>query len=412
MSLEWLIARRYLSSSDRRRLSLIPLIATAGITVGVIALIVVTSVMNGLQADLRVKILGASPHLAITSHDEAAWIADWKSVLPRVRQVGGVVATAPFTQSDVVIANRANYAVGAILRGVESSGPEEGVTEIDRKIRSGELPFRPTRSGIPPILIGSTLAEQLGVVPGDLVTLVSVSGKGIASGGGFQPRSQQFEMTAAFETGVYAFDLAHLYTTLAAGQELAGMGTSVSGLGIRTADPMRADRVAKEIGSTLGAGYSAKDWKTANSSLFAALQMESLAMSLILLLIVLVASFGIMSLLVMLVNEKRREIGILRSMGLRAGQVRRVFVLQGAVIGVVGSVLGGTVGLLLSWMLNRFLVFDGTRNAFALDRIPVAFDRMDIGLIIAASMAISFVATLYPASQAANLLPVDAIRGE
>jgi lipoprotein-releasing system permease protein len=411
MTLEWFIARRYLSSPDGRRLlSLIPLIAAAGIFVGVAALILVTAVMNGLQDDLRDKILGASPHISVTARPDTMEIRGWRGVLRRVRRVEGVEAAAPFVKTEVVIANGANYTSGAILRGVDAGDSARSVSGIGGKVRSGTGALGATRSGHPPLLVGSVLAERLGVVPGDLVTVISAGGRTLSSLSRFQPHPQPFEVVGAFETGVYSFDAAYLFTTVAAGQDLAGFGEAVSGIAVRTRDPMRADRVAREIERALGPGYRAQEWQAANASLFSALKLEKLAMGIILLLIVLVASFGIVSLLVMLVNEKRREIGILRSMGLRAAQVRRVFMLQGVVIGVLGSALGGATGLLLSWILGRYPIVALSSDAFDLDRLPVAFDRLDIALILAASLVISFLATIYPARRAAGLSPVEAIR--
>jgi lipoprotein-releasing system permease protein len=204
-----------------------------------------------------------------------------------------------------------------------------------------------------------------------------------------------------------------MYTTLAGAQDVAGLDHDVTGLEIRVPDPFEADRVGERIEDVLGGyPYRTEDWKTANASLFSALKLEKLAMGIILLLIVVVAAFNIVSTLVMVVKDKTREIGIMKSMGLRAAQVQRVFMLQGVVIGTVGSGLGAAGGLLLTWLLDRYKFIHIPGDVYFVDRLPVAFDWADIALILFLSTVISFLATLYPARQAARLFPVEAIRNE
>ena len=203
-----------------------------------------------------------------------------------------------------------------------------------------------------------------------------------------------------------------MYTTLAAAQELTGLDGAVSGLEIRVPDPMHADQVARSLESRLGYPFHAEDWKSMNSALFSALKLEKLAMGVILLLIVVVAAFNIISTLVMVVTDKTREIGILKSMGLTSRQVQRVFMLQGLVIGVVGAVLGAVGGLFLVWALQRYQFIPIPGEVYFIDHLPVAFDLGDFSTILVLSVVISFIATLYPARQAARLLPVEAIRHE
>jgi lipoprotein-releasing system permease protein len=413
MSLEWFIARRYLSSRQGTRfLSLITLIAMGGVFVGVMALIVVTAVMTGLQNDLRDKILGTNPHIWLTSYGDNMRLEGWNGVLQKVRKVDGVEAAAPFIHTEVLLSNQAQYTEGAVLRGIDPASAGEPVTDIAAKIRAGTLSLGQTRSGNPPLLVGAALADRFGLVPGDEVTLISPSGAKL-TGTGYIPKFRHFEVTGRFKTGMYEYDNKFMYTTLAGAQDVAGLGEDVTGIEIRVPDPMKADRVGKDIEDALGGfPYRTEDWKTMNASLFSALKLEKLAMGIILLLIVVVAAFNIVSTLVMVVKDKTREIGILKSMGLRAAQVQRVFVLQGVVIGTVGSVLGAGVGLFVTWLLDRYKFIHIPGDVYFVDRLPVAFDWVDIALILFLSTVISFAATLYPARQAARLFPVDAIRHE
>lgn len=410
MQLEWYIARRYLASRRGVQfLSLITLIAIGGVSVGVMALIVVTSVMTGLQNDLREKILGTNPHIWVQTYGAGLRMEDWRSPLERVRDTPGVESAAPFVHTEVGL-RQENYAEFAVLRGLSEDAPGPPITDIVAGLREGELRLGETESGHPPLLVGEGLGNRFGIYPGDVIDVISLQDVRVSPLGGLVPNIERFEVTGRFRTGMFEYDNKFMYTTLEAAQELTGLGEAVSGLEVRVADPMRADRVAGTIRDELGYPYRAEDWQTMNSSLFSALRLEKLAMAIILGLIVVVAAFNIVSTLVMVVTDKTREIGILKSMGLTAKQVQRIFMMQGLAIGTIGATLGAGGGLLLTYLLDRYEFITIPGDVYFIDRLPVALDPGDIALILGFSVLIAFVATLYPARQAARLLPVEAIR--
>ncbi len=413
MNLEWYIGRRYLASRRGARfLSLITAISIGGVTVGVMALIIVTAVMTGLQTDLRDKILGTNPHIWLTTFGETMRVDDWARAAERVRKVPGVTAAAPFVHTEVGITNRAGHAEAGILRGIDPDADGPPVTDIAGMIRKGEVRLGETRSGYPPLLVGSALADRFGLYEGDVVDVISMQGATATPLGGFQPRMRKFEVTGRFKTGMYEYDNRFMYTTLAAGRDVANLGEAVSGLEVRVPDPMQADVVGRRLEAALGFPYRSEDWKSLNSSLFSALKLEKMAMAVILLLIVVVAAFNIVSTLVMVVTDKTREIGILKSMGLTSRRVLRIFMLQGLVIGTVGSTLGAVGGLVVTWVIDRYELIKIPGDVYFVDHLPVAWDPVDVLVILVASIAISFLATIYPARQAAGLLPVEAIRHE
>lgn len=413
MKLEWYIGRRYLASRRGTRfLSLITAISIGGVTVGVMALIIVTAVMTGLQTDLRDKILGTNPHIWLTTFGETMRLDNWEASLARVRKLPGVVAAAPYVHTEVGFTNRAGYAEAAILRGVDAGAEGPPVTDIAGMIRRGEVRLGETRSGYPPLLVGASLADRFGLYEGDVVDVISMQGATMNPMGGLQPRLRKFEVAGRFKTGMYEYDNKFIYTNMAAARDVANLGSAVSGLEIRVPDPMDADLVGRELEKSMGYPYRAEDWKSMNSSLFSALKLEKLAMMVILLLIVIVAAFNIISTLVMVVTDKTREIGILKSMGLTARRVQRIFMLQGLVIGVVGSTLGAVGGLVLTWVIDRYELIKIPGDVYFVDHLPVAWDPVDVLVILVSSVAISFVATIYPSRQAAGLLPVEAIRHE
>jgi lipoprotein-releasing system permease protein len=411
--LKWWIARRYLSSRRWRGfVSLITLIAIGGVAVGVMALIVVIGVMSGLQKDLREKILGASAHGLVLEVGQQARMDAWPLVLDRVREDPDVTAAAPFIYTEVGLNAGGGFSTGAVLRGLHNDSLSLGVTQIGDFIVSGGMPFEPTESGRPGILVGEGLAGTLGLYPGKLVTVVSFQNAELTSAGFVMPQLRRFEVTGIFRTGLYQYDTKFTYVGLVEAQQLLGLGTAVTGVEFNVVDPWTADQVARRVGETLGYPYRTDDWQRQNANLFSALKLEKLAMGIILLLIVLVACFNIISTLIMMVADKTREIGILRSMGMTRGSITRIFMYQGVVIGLVGTGLGATLGGGLAWALRRYEFISIPGDVYFVDRLPVQLDLLDVTIIVGASLLISFLATIYPSRRAAALEPVEAIRHE
>ena len=412
--LELAIAWRYLRSGRRSRLlSFISVIAIGGVVVGVSALIIIMGVMNGLQRDLREKILVGSPDIRVLTFGDDLRMDDWQGVLQKVREHPGVVAAAPFVLTQGGITAGHDYAEAAYVVGIE---PErrgvENVTEIRSHAEMGDFRFATVDGDGRGAVLGNLLAARLNAYPGDKITLVSFSGATLGNAIGFVPRFYEFEVTGTFETGMYEYDNSYVYLPLDAAQEFAGLGTAVTGIEVRTTDRWEAKSVAAALGESLGYPYRTVDWQDQNRSLFQALKLEKFGMGSILLLIVIVAAFNIVSTLTMVVRDKTREIGILRAMGMTARGIRRIFFYQGVVIGVVGTSLGLAFGLLGALLLDRYRLIELDPSVYFIDHLPVALEGWDVLLIVLASLAIAALATLYPAHQASRLYPVEAIRYE
>ncbi|MCA1790228.1 MAG: ABC transporter permease [Thioalkalivibrio sp.] len=343
--LHWYIARRYLKSGrGRGLLSLITWIALGGVTVGVTALVVVIAVMTGMQEDLRDKILESSPHVVVLQQGSTLRLDGWSDIVDSVMTHPEVVGAAPFALSQVSLVRRTesgSYSNPALLYGVSIDTTRIAPTEMERQIIDGTLDLAPTESGLPPLLMGSTLADRMQIFIGDRLVIVALENLRQDVFGGLTPTLREFEVTGTFTTGMWDYDLRNIYTTFDDAGELLGIPEgSASGIGIRTRNAEDAGTVADELGERFGYPLHFDSWMTQNRALFSALRLEKLAMSLILFLIVLVAAFNIVSTLVMVVADRTREIGILKAMGMTRAGILRVFVLQGAWIGVVGTALG------------------------------------------------------------------------
>ena len=415
--LELAIAWRYLRSRrGSRLLSFITVIAIGGVLVGVSALIVIIGVMNGMQRDLREKILIGSPDIRVLSVGADLKIDDWQSVLKKVAAQPGVVSAAPFVLTQAGITTGHDYAEGAYVYGIPPEGRGAAdVTSIRQHAMKGAGDFRFASSDGKQrgVVLGRLLAERLNVVPGETVRLVSFAGaRNMNAAIGFMPKFEELEVTGKFETGMYEYDNSYIYTSLDLARELAGLGDAVTGIDVKTVDRWHAKEVANRLDEVLGFPYRTVDWEDQNKSLFQALKLEKLGMGVILLLIVVVAAFNIVSTLTMVVTDKTREIGILKAMGMPARSIRRIFFAQGLVIGTVGTALGLLLGIGASIAVDRGRFIKLDPSVYFIDHLPVWTQPGDVTLIVLASLAIAALATIYPAMQAARLYPIEAIRHE
>ena len=405
---EIFLALKYLRARGQfRGLSLFVWIGIGGVFLGVSALIVVLAVMTGFQDGIREKIISANPHILIVEGGGRG-LGDAGAVAARARTVKGVRAATPFVLQQALFTAQGGGATGGLLRGVDlgTSSVREALS-AHLKLGSAE-PLLAGRE--PALLLGRELARTLGVVPGDHVTVISPQGAMTAVG--LVPRMRRFLVAGAIEVGMYEYDSSLAYTTLAAAQEFAGLGDRVTGVEVKLDDPWDAKAVGRRIAQTAGSPLWIRDWMEMNRNLFAALQLEKLALFVIVTIIVLVAGFAIIGHLVLLVAEKRKEIGILKAMGATSGSIAAVFLAAGMLIGLVGTVAGSAFGLALIWAQNTYKIIRLAGDVYQIDHLPMKLTGMDFALVVGATLLISFLATLSPARRAAGLHPVDVLRYE
>jgi len=378
------------------------------------ALIVVLGVMNGLRNDLRERILVASPHLRILTFGAGLRLDDWPRILAEVRREPGVLAAVPEVISQAGITAGQDYGEGVNLLGFDPDTGNRSVTSLPQSLTQGDLSFRTSKPGLEGgLLLGARLASRLSVFPGDVVTLVPVTQAKVNPALGVAvPKFWKFEVTGLFETGMFQYDNQFVVMSLAMAQRFTGLDSAVSGIAVRVADPALAPEIGAALEQRLGYPYRALDWQTQNVSLFSALQLEKLAMGLIIFFIMVVAAFNIVGTLTMVVADKTREIGILRAMGLTSQAVARVFLVQGAVIGIVGTTVGLAAGLALSYVIDRSGWIRINPAVYFIDHLPVHVELLDVAIVVAASVAIALLATIHPSRSAAALTPVEAIRHE
>lgn len=413
---EVFIGLRYLKAKRKQTfISIITFISIAGVMVGVMALIVVLAVMTGFQEDLRDKILGTNSHVVITKYGQG--MSDYEKVNEDVQEHPDVVSATPFIYSQVMLTSENNVS-GVVVRGVDPER-EAKVTKLVENMTEGELASVDVDEGeMPGIVIGTELARILGVFYGQEINMVSPLGQMTPLG--MVPRMKKFKVVGLFDSGMYEYDTSLSYISLSEAQKFFNMEDMVTGVEIRVKDFFKASEVATDLRSELGYGYFVRDWMQMNRNIFSALQLEKTVMFIILLLIILVASFNIISTLIMVVMEKGKDIAILKAMGANSRGIMKIFLIEGMVIGVIGTLLGGIAGVVLAINLEKVVGFLEDRFGFQvlppdvyyLDRLPAHVNFADVGLIMVVAIMISLLATIYPAWQASRLGPAEALRYE
>ena len=414
-ALERRIAMRYLRGQrGTRSASLQTTISIGSIAVGVTALIVVLGVMNGLRNDLRDRILVASPHLRVLTYGPEMRFTDWREALPRVRRDPDVLAAAPEVSSQGMVTNSSGYAEGIFVLGVDPGVGTTIVTKIDSAITRGDLKFKvtsPDAQGA--VVLGAKLAQRLNVFPGDLVDAASAAGlKQNRSLGIPTIQRWTFEVTGIVETGMYIYDNNYAFLDLTTAQKFAGLDSAVTDIGVRLKNSWLAQSVADRLDTLLGYPHRTETWQHQNSSLFSALELEKLAMGLVIFFIMIVAAFNIVGTLTMVVAFKTREIGILQAMGLPARSIGRIFMAQGAIVGLVGTGIGMVLGVTIAVVVNTTGWVHIDPSIYFIDHLPVQVEPLDVLVVVAASVALGILATIHPARRAAQLVPVEAIRAE
>jgi lipoprotein-releasing system permease protein len=409
MSFETFISRRYFGSKPKQAIiSLITLFSIIGVAIGVTALIVVIAVMGGFESDLKSRIMSIEPHLVIKQADGP--LANYAHVVGLARKIKGVRAAWPVVELQAMLRSDSRVA-GAIIKGVDPQAVSRGlnlpgILSLEKQVAGSSPGGGDTQ--LPPIVLGRDLAQSLGLIKGD--SLYVVSPRGMLAPVGFVPYMKRFEVVDFFETGMYQYDGSLAFMNLGDAQELDHMRSTVSAVEMRLNDIFQAKAIGTTLLSELGSGFKSQDWSQLNKNLFSALKLEKTAMSITLTLIILVATFSIISALVMMVMEKTKDIAIFKTIGATGQKIRRIFVFQGMLIGIIGTSAGVIIGTLLCILQDKYKLVRLPGDVYYITAMPVDLKATDVVMVAVAALVICFLATLYPAHQASRLDPVEAIR--
>lgn len=407
MNFEWFVSLRYLRAKRKQKfISLISVISVLGVAVGVLALIVVLSVYTGFTEGLRDQIIGVNAHALVQRIGGV--ITRPEDVIKQIHTVQGVEASTPYIYGQALISS-GRSSTGVVLRGIDPETAGRVIT-IDREMQSGSLKELKSETGLPSIILGVELARQLRVGTGDKIRLISPNGP--LSPLGILPKVRTCRIAGLFETGMFEYDSTMGFVNLETARILTGLDRGVHGIEVRVDNVEQADRVAGAIQDRLGPGFSVRDWMQINRNLFAALKLEKVGIFIALDLIILVAALNIISALVMVVMEKKRDIAILKSMGATTGSIMRIFFYQGMVIGISGTLLGVLGGLGLCALLKKYPIIELPRNVYPMSTMPIKVVPTDVTIIAVSAFLITLGATLYPSWKASRVKPAEALSYE
>jgi len=393
MKYELFIALRYLTAKRKEKfISIITLMSVLGIAVGVTALIIVISVMSGFDNDLRSKIVDTNSHIRI---EKEGGFSGPYAVSGKIKNIRGVVSSAPFVNGQGFLKYKDKVYFIAV-RGIMPN-EERLVTKIKDYVKNGTYEVKKGE-----VILGRELALKVNAHVGKKVSFISP----------FDGKTKKFKVAGLFESGMYEYDAGLVFMHLYSAQEFLGVGNLVSGVGVKVDNIFKAESIKKDIQRAVGYEYWVLSWMDANRNLFSALKLEKTVMFIILSLIIIVACFNIISTLIMVVMEKTKDIGILKAIGTPNKSIMKIFSLQGFIVGLIGTVLGAGGGFLLSYLLKTYQFIKLPPEIYYIDKLPVNVELKDSLIIIAASIVISFLSTIYPAFQAARLNPVEALRYE
>jgi lipoprotein-releasing system permease protein len=418
MRFELFIAARYLRAKRRQAVvGVVTSISVAGVAAGVAALVIALAITNGMRRDLQDRLLGASAHVDLM-RVASDGIKDWPPLLARLRQVPHVTAAAPGLYGQVLV-SRGPRAGFALIKGIVPADERTVSNLLDFMVQGSAKDLDPAPdappsdspdAAYPPIVLGRDLAEQIGAQVGDSILVTSPQGE--LTPLGLAPKYQRFHLAGIFHSGFYQYDTAMAFMRLTDAQRLFSEPDLLSVISFKVDNLYRAPEIAKTIEAAAGKGYMSTNWMELNRELFRALKLEQIVTFIVIALIVIVAALNILIALTMMVMEKTRDIAVLMSFGVQPAQVRRIFLMQGFLISIVGTALGLVLGYLAAWAGGHYHFIHLSAEVYSIDTLPFA-PRLVDGLIVAAvSIGISLLATLYPSSAAARILPAEALRYE
>lgn len=422
MNYELFIGLRYLRAKRKQTfISVITFISILGITVGVTALIIVLSVMTGFEETMKEKILGVNAHVVVSGF--GGGVSGYEKITADVKKVKGVMGATPFTYNQAML-SASGGAIGAVIRGLDTKTAPD-VTVLPKRIKKGSidgintpLGDEKTSGNLPGIILGLELARNIGAKVGDTINVISPAGT--VTPAGPVPRMAAFKVAGLFELGMYEYDSNMAFISVSNAQKFFRLGDSVSGVEVKINDIYAADNVANDILNALEGRYYTRTWMEMNRNLFSALKLEKVAMFIILTLIILVAALNIISTLIMVVMEKNKDIAILKSLGATKASIMKIFMIEGIVIGLTGTFLGASLGIVAALNLERvvglierlfhFKVLPP--SVYYIDKLPSKVEPLTVAVIVLVSLCISFLATLYPSWQASKLDPAESLRYE